>query len=174
MRQGKSTRTLNPYGMTGRKSMPTPARGSFIDRQVTRIAGARSVTIGLALAFVTLGLAGAIVMRIADPHNFPSLGLAFWWAIETITTVGYGDHVPTTTAGRLVGAVEMVVGVSFIAFLTAGVTSTVIQRADAPAEHDDRARTEHNAQTIVAALSEISTAVDKLGQRLDKIESKFN
>ena len=93
---------------------------SFIDRQVARIADARSVTIGLALAFVTLGLAGAIVMRIADPENFPSLGLAFWWAIQTLTTVGYGDHVPTTTAGRLVGAVEMVLGVSFIAFLDRG------------------------------------------------------
>ncbi len=160
--------------MTGRKSTPTPARASFIDRQVTRIADARSVTIGLALAFVTLGLAGAIVMRIADPHNFPSLGLAFWWAIETITTVGYGDHVPTTTAGRLVGAVEMVVGVSFIAFLTAGVTSTVIQRAAAPAEHDDRASTQKNTEAIVAALTDNKAAIDDLGRRLDHIESKLS
>jgi voltage-gated potassium channel len=74
---------------------------------VQRIANARSVTIGLAAAFVALGLFGAIVMRIADPHNFPSIGLAFWWAIQTITTVGYGDHVPTTDAGRLVGAFGM-------------------------------------------------------------------
>jgi voltage-gated potassium channel len=67
-------------------------------------------------------------MRIADPHNFPSFGLAVWWALQTITTVGYGDVVPTTALGKVVGSVEMVIGVSFIAFLTAGVTSTVIQR----------------------------------------------
>ena len=160
--------------MTGHSQAPGPERASFIDRQVARIADARSVTVGLALAFVTLGLAGAIVMRIADPHNFPSLGLAFWWAIETITTVGYGDHVPTTTVGRLIGAVEMVLGVSFIAFLTAGVTSTVIQRADAQAEQDDRARTQKNTETIVAALSDNKAAIDELGRRLDHIESKLS
>ncbi len=159
--------------MTGRKSSPGPARASFIDRQVARIADARSLTVGLALAFVTLGLAGAILMRIADPHNFPSLGLAFWWAIQTITTVGYGDHVPTTTVGRLIGAVEMVLGVSFIAFLTAGVTSTVIQRADAQTQQDDRARTEHNTQTIIDSVTDTRTAVDKLSQQLDQIQSKL-
>ena len=166
-----------PEGAGGRAdidSTAAPKRASFIDRQVARIANARSVTVGLALAFVTLGVAGAIVMRIADPQNFPSLGLAFWWAIQTITTVGYGDHVPTTTAGRLVGAVEMVLGVSFIAFLTAGVTSTVIQHADAQAEQDDRARTQQNTEAIVAALTDATTAIDDLGRRLDQIESKLS
>ncbi len=112
-------------------------------------------------------------MRLADPHNFPSIGLAFWWAIQTVTTVGYGDHVPTTTTGRLVGGVEMVLGVSFIAFLTAGVTSTVIQRADANAQDDERARTEQNTQTIVAALTDTRTAIAELDKRLDQIESKL-
>jgi hypothetical protein len=67
-------------------------------------------------------------MRIADQENYPSLGTAAWWVLQTVTTVGYGDVVPTTTAGRVVGGIEMVLGVSFIAFLTAGVTSTVIRR----------------------------------------------
>jgi len=131
------------------------------------------VTVGLALAFVALGFVGAIAMRIADSHNFPSLGLAIWWALQTVTTVGYGDHVPTTTIGRVVGGVEMVLGVSFIAFLTAGVTSTVIQRADAKALEDDRARTDQNTQAIVAALTDTRTAIAELDTRLDQIESKL-
>jgi hypothetical protein len=57
----------------------------------------------LALTFVALALVGAIVIRIADAHNFPSLGLAVWWALQTVTTVGYGDVVPSTSAGRVVG-----------------------------------------------------------------------
>ena len=78
-------------------------------------------------------------MRIVDPDNFPSLGLATWWALQTVTTVGYGDVVPTNDVGRVIGSIEMVIGISFITFLTAGVTSTVIQRASAKAQAVERA-----------------------------------
>jgi voltage-gated potassium channel len=159
--------------MTDHDPAPGPNRASLVDRQVKRISNARSVTVGLAISFVALGFIGAIVMRLADPDNFPSLGLAIWWAIQTVTTVGYGDHVPTTTTGRVVGGVEMVLGVSFIAFLTAGVTSTVIHRADAKALEDDRARTDRHTQTIVAALTDTRTAIGDLDSRLDRIESKL-
>src|SRR6476659_7219346 len=90
-------------------------------RRVRRIANARSVTWGLAVTFVLLALVGAVVERIVDPHDFPTLGLALWWSLQTVTTVGYGDVVPTTNVGRFIGGIELVIGVSFIAFLTAGV-----------------------------------------------------
>jgi voltage-gated potassium channel len=112
-------------------------------------------------------------MRFADKHNFPDLGLAFWWALQTVTTVGYGDVVPTTTWGRVVGGVEMVLGVSFIAFLTAGVTSTVIQRGEAGAQQAERTERERSTQTIVDALAETRRAVGELDRRLDQIESKM-
>jgi voltage-gated potassium channel len=117
---------------------------------VQRIANARSVTLGLAITFLALSLVGAIVMRIADPHNFTSLGLAIWWAVQTVTTVGYGDVVPTNAVGRLVGGIEMVIGVSFVAFLTAGVTSTVIQRGEASAKRT-------TARTVSGARKRSST-----------------
>ena len=148
-------------------------RESLIDRRVRRIANARSVTLGLALTFVALAFVGAIVIRIADAHNFPSLGLAVWWALQTVTTVGYGDVVPTTGAGRLVGGIEMVIGVSFIAFLTAGVTSTVVQRGQAGAEEAEQAREERDLQTIVDALTQITRAIRDLDKRLDSIESRM-
>ena len=85
-------------------------RASLVERRARRIANARSVVFGLAGTFVGLALAGAALMRLADPTNFPSFGLAVWWALQTVTTVGYGDVVPTTTAGRLLGGVEMVLG----------------------------------------------------------------
>jgi voltage-gated potassium channel len=149
---------------------PETGRPSLVERRVRRIANARSVTIGLALTFVALALVGAIVIRIADEHDFPSLGLAVWWALQTITTVGYGDVVPTTVVGRFIGGVEMVLGISFIAFLTAGVTSAVIQRGEAGAAEDERRREEHDLRTIVDALTELRTAIGDLDKRLDKIE----
>lgn len=157
------------------ESAPASQEGgtSFVDRRVRRIARARSVTFGLALTFVGLALVGAILIRVADRQNFPSLGLAVWWALQTVTTVGYGDVVPTTVAGRVVGGIEMVIGVSFIAFLTAGVTSTVIQRGQAGTQEDDRDLGERNTQTIIDALNETKDAITALDTRLDRIESKI-
>jgi voltage-gated potassium channel len=157
--------------MTERASDPKP-RGSIVERRVQKIANARSVVVGLAFTFVVLAFAGAILIRFIDKANFPSFGLALWWALQTITTVGYGDVVPTTTAGRIVGGVEMVLGVSFIAFVTAGVTSTVIQRSGAGARETERLQQAQDTQAIVDALTETRTAIAALDQRLDRIESQ--
>ena len=138
---------------------------SLIERSVRRIANARSLVIGLSLTFLGLALAGAVVMGTADPDNFPSLGLAMWWALQTVTTVGYGDVVPTNGLGRVIGSVEMVLGISFITFLTAGVTSTVIQRASAKAQAVKRAHNERDAKTILDALVEIRSAITELDAR---------
>jgi Ion channel len=141
-----------------------PARGAYAsyERLVVRIANARSVTFGLAGAFFVLALAGAIVMRVADAHNFPSVGLAFWWALQTVTTVGYGDHVPTTTTGMFVGAIEMMIGIALITLLTAAVTSTVIQRGQTASREEDHAHLEETAQTILTAIAQINDRLDKL------------
>ena len=48
---------------------------------------------------------------------------ALWWSAATITTVGYGDVVPVTTAGRVIGVVTMVVGISTFAIVTARIAS---------------------------------------------------
>jgi voltage-gated potassium channel len=151
----------------------TTSQRSLFERRVRKIANARSVTIGLAATFMALALIGAAVIQIVDDANFPSFGTAVWWALQTVTTVGYGDVVPTTSVGRVVGGVEMVLGVSFIAFLTAGVTSVVVQRGRAGAEAADRAQREQENQTIVDGLAQIRRAVADLDKRLENIESGF-
>lgn len=149
---------------------PETGRPTLIERRVRRITNARSVTIGLALTYVALALVGAIVIRIVDEHDFPTLGLAVWWAVQTVTTVGYGDVVPTTKAGQFIGGAEMVLGVSFIAFLVAGVTSAVIQRTQAGAAEDEQRRDENDLRTIINGLAELRAAISALDKRLDKIE----
>ena len=156
-------------------SAPEPrpkVKSSIVERRVQKIANARSVVVGLAFTFVVLAVAAAIVMMFVDQKNFPSFGLALWWALQTITTVGYGDVVPTTTAGRVVGGVEMVLGVSFIAFVTAGVTSTVIQRSGAGARETERVQQAEDTQKIVDMLVDTRAAIAALDQRLDRIESQ--
>jgi voltage-gated potassium channel len=152
---------------------PNRARPSAIDRSVARISNARSVTVGLALTFVAMAVIGAVVIRLVDTENFPSFGLAVWWALQTVTTVGYGDVTPTTVAGRVIGGLEMVIGVSFIAFLTAGVTSTVITRSATAALEDERSDRERQTRAIVEALAETTSAIADLDRRLEQIESKL-
>ena len=164
---------MDPRRMTGDSDSAPKTEPTFIEGQVRRIANARSVTLGLAVTFLALAVLGAVVMRVVDQHSFPTLGSAVWWALQTITTVGYGDVVPTTAAGQVVGGIEMVLGVSFIAFLTAGVTSTVIQRGAAEAAEADRAERARNAQAIVDGLTETRNAIAELDKRLGQIEERI-
>ena len=160
--------------MTGGSDPARTTEPTFIERPVQRIANARSVTLGLAVMFLLLAVPGAIVMRVVDQENFPTIGTAVWWTLQTITTVGYGDVVPTTASGQIVGGIEMALGVSFIAFLTAGVTSIVIERGGAGAAEADRLRTERNTEKIVDALTETRNAVTELNTRLGQIEARLN
>ena len=51
---------------------------------------------------------------------------ALWWSTATITTVGYGDIFPVTAAGRIIGAMTMVVGISTFAVVTAKITEVLV------------------------------------------------
>src|SRR4029450_5444395 len=92
---GDGLRQQNLGLMDADQHPPEVKRGLSVERRADRIANARSVTFGLAATFFALALVGGLVMRVADSHNFPSVGLAIWWALQTVTTVGYGDVVPT-------------------------------------------------------------------------------
>jgi voltage-gated potassium channel len=148
--------------------------GTLVARRARKIAGRRFMTLGLAFTFVMLALAGAIVMWLVDSKNFPSFGLAVWWALQTVTTVGYGDVVPTTSVGRVIGALEMVLGISFIAFLTATVTSTTIERGAAEKQDAALQVATENTQRIIEVLGHTGDAVRELNARLDRIEARLN
>lgn len=77
------------------------------------------------LASVILISAGLtyVVEHNAQPDKFGTIPDAMWWSVATVTTVGYGDVVPTTTAGRLIGAFTMVSGLLMLA-LPAGIVAT--------------------------------------------------
>ena len=54
---------------------------------------------------MAVSLACALIMRLIDSDEFPTFGLALWWSIQTVTTVGYGDVTPKTVEGRVVAGV---------------------------------------------------------------------
>ena len=83
----------------------------------------------IAVAALTVTVAAGLVMTIVDRENYPSIGSGLWWAIQTTTTVGYGDNVPTTVAGRLVAAVVMLFGIGILTVITAAITTTFVTRS---------------------------------------------
>jgi voltage-gated potassium channel len=113
-----------------------------------------------------LAVVAGLLMTIVDERDFPNFWLALWWAIVTLATVGYGDVVPTTVAGRIVGSFVIVVGVTFLAFLTATVTSYFVtsdQEKAKARELEDRE----------AADQELRELLQRLEHRLAAIESKL-
>ena len=68
-------------------------------------------------------------MTITDHESYPTIGSGLWWAVQTTTTVGYGDNVPESAAGRLVAAAVMLFGIGFLTVITAAITSTFVARA---------------------------------------------
>ena len=118
-----------------------------------------AVVIGITTVAITAG--SGLLMTVLDRDNYPSLGSGLWWAIQTTTTVGYGDHVPTTVAGQLVAAVVMVFGIGFLTVITAAITSTFVARS-----HREQKDSDAGTPTVEQVL--------QLDARLERIESALS
>jgi voltage-gated potassium channel len=80
-----------------------------------------------ALATVFLTVMAGAVQSTVDSRDFASFWDGVWWAVVTVTTVGYGDLYPHTVAGRIIAMCVMLLGVGFLAVLTATVASHFVQ-----------------------------------------------
>lgn len=98
-------------------------------------------------------------MRVVDPAEFGSVWIGLWWAVQTVTTVGYGDIVPHQTSGRLIAAVLMLSGIGFLTVVTAVITAAFLETV--------RRRVGDPEQ------KEILTKLDELSQRMQTIETSL-
>jgi voltage-gated potassium channel Kch len=115
-----------------------------------------------ATAIVVVG--GGALMRLLDHREYPNIWVGMWWALQTVTTVGYGDVTPKHTIGRLIAAFVMLEGIAFISIVTAAITSTFVARANQERAVRDAARAETQEDHLDARF-------DELTERLDQLES---
>jgi voltage-gated potassium channel len=108
----------------------------------------------LILCIVGLSIGWAVLMRLVDPHDFPTIGLALWWAVMTVTTVGYGDIVPTTAEGRIVASGLMIIGFASLSLLTGFVASLLVHRRAMEDAEPGLARIEQRLEEIERLLRE--------------------
>jgi voltage-gated potassium channel len=92
-----------------------------------RLTLVRAIATIIVVAIVLVLVAGGLV-RLLEPKTFTSIGLSYWWAVETVTTVGYGDIVPKDPPGRGVGVMLMLTGIALIPTLTSVIVSTLLSK----------------------------------------------
>jgi voltage-gated potassium channel len=109
------------------------------------------------VAVVTFG----VVEHLIDDQTFPTVWLGMWWALQTVTTVGYGDVVPRDSLGRAVASLLLLGGLALLSVVTATITSGFVTRA----QRENRRDTE---QELLREIRELRTQVEELSERLDR------
>ena len=90
-----------------------------------------AITIKVALTAIFVSYIAAVQITISERDvegsNIKTFSDGLWWAVTTVTTVGYGDRFPTTTEGRILAVMLMLVGISLVGVITASVASWFVR-----------------------------------------------
>jgi voltage-gated potassium channel len=125
-------------------------------RTVERWLTSRHVFGRLIAATAALSILAAVLITLFDRKEFPTVWLGLWWAVQTVTTVGYGDITPQALSGRIMASLLMLVGIGFISLITATVAHTLMSRVSEEGE--------------LARDRETAAAFERLERRLDELE----
>ncbi len=144
--------------------MPRLTRPNFIERRMSvflrsppKVTTAASVIVTATAVVVVVG---GLLMRFLDHKEYANVWVGMWWAIQTVTTVGYGDVTPSATSGRIVAVFVMLEGIALLTVVIAAITSTFVARAQRELDADDD-----------AAEARLEGRLDDLSSRLERVES---
>ncbi len=112
----------------------------------------------IAVVALMIVIGGGAIFAAAEGNGLTTWD-GIWWAIVTVTTVGYGDVTPATDVGRAIGIVVMLTGIGFVAFVTAAIAERFVNR--------ERQVIERGIQQSEAELLD---DINEVRQRLDRIE----
>jgi voltage-gated potassium channel len=156
---------LDPVGNPSREANAEPMDEEtrferWLDRALARAETPRggAAVIATITTIATVGF--GLLMTAIDHKNFTTLGQGLWWSVQTVTTVGYGDVVPTNASGRIVAALVMLLGLAFLSVITAAITSSFVARA-----------TEERARRSGGAAPATADDVRAMNERLDRMEA---
>jgi voltage-gated potassium channel len=144
-----------------------PGPKGLLERRVSKVLAkppsVRYAAQAIALVTASLMVVTGVLEWAFDHKTFPNVWLGMWWAAQTVTTVGYGDIVPISVGGRLVGIGTMLFGVAIVSVITAIITSTFIQRA--------ALEREEATGSPSATDAKIDEAVADIVERLERLET---
>ena len=117
----------------------------------------------LLVALVFTLMAGLLMAGI-DP-NIENVWQGIWWAWVTVSTVGYGDTVPVSTAGKILGAIVILFGVGFFSLLTASFSAYFVSRGEVEIEEEE--------EEEISQLLLIERRIEAMEKTLKRIERKL-
>jgi voltage-gated potassium channel len=112
------------------------------------------------LAVVVFG----VIEHLADSSTFPTVWLGMWWALQTVTTVGYGDVVPQDTEGRVAASFLLLGGLALLSVVTATITSAFVERRQRERRHADIAPIVRELEQMSAQMREVHAQLERLRQ----------
>ena len=137
-------------------------RRPTIQRFINDPSSVRWAAAAIIMSTAGLVVIGALVMRIFDADEYPTIGGAFWFTLQTVTTVGYGDNPPTSAVGRAIASVVMLVSIGLIAVVTAGVAALFVHAAGARLRTVETTATSDTLDRLEASLLELHRRFDRL------------
>ncbi|WP_049669706.1 potassium channel family protein [Bacillus sp. FJAT-27916] len=98
---------------------------------VQNIFGKLHLVVRLLITVLALTIVFGWVMHIIEPETFHTIKSGIWWAVQTMSTVGYGDIVPATIPGKFIALFVILAGGGFVAYFFASMSSHIIKRQTA-------------------------------------------
>jgi voltage-gated potassium channel len=129
----------------------------------------RSALTVIVTATFIIVVASGIAMRAIDHREYSSVWEGIWWSLQTVTTVGYGDVTPKNAGGKFVAVVVMLEGISFLAIVTAAITSTFVTRAQRKVQSRQQQSGEDTGETVADAPAD--PRLEQMAARLEHVES---
>ncbi len=139
--------------------MTVPAHPRLEQRLTSKAMTARRAGLLIATVTVIVTIAAGFLMWLFDRDEFPNVWLGLWWAVQTVTTVGYGDVTPADPVGRSIAAIVMLTGIGFLTVVTAAITAVFVESARRRFR-EDLEKTEHGRH-------------DEIMARLERIEARL-
>ena len=156
--------------------MPGVPRPNLIERRLTRFlrepVSVRSAAGVIVVATAVIVTISGVAIRALDSREYSSIWEGMWWALQTVTTVGYGDVTPENVAGRFVAGAVMLAGVALVAIVTAAVTSSFVARAEEQRGADDATKDDLAAERLDARLQDITERLDRVEQMLGTLSEQ--
>jgi voltage-gated potassium channel len=145
-------------------------RLNVIERRMTRFMreppSVRTAAGVIVTATTVVVVGGGVLIRLLDHGEYSNVWVGMWWALQTVTTVGYGDVTPKNPSGRIVAILVMLQGIAFLAITTAAITSTFVARASKEREKARAADEDDTEVRIEARLVSIDQRLDGLEKML--------